>query len=101
MEDNKQDSFGENKVVYYRSSMAKAMAKYREKMSDEQKAKVNEYQKKKMAERRAKAREEKVNQGYVIKVGRPKKSDEPTHKEMRELIKQLEARILELEAMIN
>lgn len=94
------ENFGENEIVetkYYRKSMATAMKTYRSKFSDEKRAQINEYQKKKMAERRAKEKEQKMANGVDIKIGRPKKKQGFTEKELKTMVDFLSQRVRELE----
>jgi len=93
------DDFGENKIEpkYYKPSMATAMRTYRSKFTEEKRKLVNEYQAKKMAERRAKEREEKKAQGIETKIGRPKKKEGFTEKELKTMVDFLSQRVRELE----
>jgi len=93
------DDFGENKIEpkYYKPSMATAMRTYRSKFSEEKRAEINEYQKKKMAERRAKEKEQKIANGVDIKIGRPKKKQGFTEKELKTMVDFLSQRVRELE----
>jgi len=93
------DDFGENKIEpkYYKPSMATAMKTYRSKFSEEKRAEINEYQKKKMSERRAKEKEQKMANGVDIKIGRPKKKQGFTEKELKTMVDFLSQRVRELE----
>lgn len=104
------DDFGENKIIgvlpphgmsvepkYYKPSMATAMKTYRSKFSEEKRKLVNEYQAKKMAERRAKEKEEKKANGIETKIGRPKKKEGFTEKELKTMVDFLSQRVRELE----
>ena len=82
---------------YYKPSMATAMKTYRSKFTEEKRKAVNEYQAKKMAERRAKEREEKKAQGIETKIGRPKKKQGFTEKELKTMVDFLSQRVRELE----
>jgi len=54
-------------------------------------------QKKKMAERRAKEKEQKLANGVDIKIGRPKKKQGFTEKELKTMVDFLSQRVRELE----
>jgi len=66
------------------------MSDYRAKMSEEQRAKIREYQKLLMRKKREQERAEKIAQGIVPKIGRPKKRTDETPAELRMQISQLQ-----------
>jgi hypothetical protein len=82
------------------ASQAQYMRDYRSKLSDEKKQKMLEYQKMAMKKKRDQERAEKLANGIAIKIGRPKKQNDMTTKELREMIDKLKNTIQNLESQI-
>lgn len=83
------------------SSNAEYMRNYRAKLSDEKKQKMLDYQKMAMKTKRDKERAEKLAQGIVVKIGRPKKQSDMTTKELKDMIDKLKNTIQTLESKIS
>jgi hypothetical protein len=81
------------KPKYYKPSMAEYMQTYRNKMTEEQRDKIREYQKMLMQKKRERERAEKLAQGIVPKKGRPKKRADMTPAEMKARIADLEKQL--------
>ena len=97
------NNFGENIVIEEvnkrRASLTKAMKTYRSKFSEEKRKTINDYQAKKMKERREKEREEKIANGIEVKIGRPKKRQGFTEKELKTMVDFLSQRVKQLEEL--
>ena len=82
------------------ASNAQYMRDYRNKLSDEKKQKMLSYQREAMKKKREQDRAEKLANGIAIKIGRPKKQNDMTTKELREMIDRLKNTIQNLESQI-
>jgi hypothetical protein len=82
------------------ASQAQYMRDYRSKLSDEKKKKMLDYQREAMKKKREQERAEKLANGIAIKIGRPKKQNDMTTKELREMIDKLKNTIQNLESQI-
>ena len=82
------------------ASNAQYMRDYRNKLSDEKKQKMLSYQREAMKKKRDQDRAEKLANGIAIKIGRPKKQNDMTTKELREMIDRLKNTIQNLESQI-
>jgi hypothetical protein len=81
------------KPKYYKPSMAEYMQTYRNNMTKEQRDKIREYQKILMQKKRERERDEKIAQGIIPKIGRPKKRTDMTPAEMKARIADLEKQL--------
>jgi len=79
------------------ASNANYMRDYRKNLSEEKKQKMLAYQREAMKKKRDKDRAEKLAQGIVVKIGRPKSQSDMTTKEMKEMINKLKLTIQNLE----
>jgi len=83
------------------ASQAQYMRDYRSKLSDEKKKKMLDYQKAAMKKKREQERAEKLANGIAIKIGRPKKQNDMTTKELKDMIDKLKNTIQNLESKIS
>lgn len=83
------------------ASNAQYMRDYRAKLSEEKKQKMLEYQKMAMKKKREQERAEKLAQGIVVRIGRPKKQSDMTTKELKEMIDKLKNTIQTLESKVR
>lgn len=83
------------------ASNAQYMRDYRAKLSEEKKQKMLDYQKMAMKKKREQERAEKLAQGIVVRIGRPKKQSDMTTKELKEMIDKLKNTIQTLESKIS
>lgn len=82
-------------------SNAEYMRAYRAKLSEEKKQKMLDCQKASMKKKRDQERAEKLAQGIVVRIGRPKKQSDMTTKELKEMIDKLKNTIQTLESKIS
>jgi hypothetical protein len=82
------------------ASQAQYMRDYRSKLSDEKKKKMLDYQREAMKKKREQERAEKLANGIAIKIGRPKKQNDMTTKELKDMIDKLKNTIQNLESQI-
>lgn len=83
------------------ASNAQYMRDYRAKLSEEKKQKMLDYQKMAMKKKREQERAEKLAQGIVVRIGRPKKQSDMTTKELKEMIDKLKNTIQTLESKVR
>jgi flagellar biosynthesis/type III secretory pathway protein FliH len=83
------------------ASNANYMRDYRKNLSDEKKEKMLAYQREAMKKKRDQERAEKLAQGIVVRIGRPKKQSDMTTKELKEMIDKLKNTIQNLESKIS
>jgi hypothetical protein len=83
------------------ASNANYMRDYRKNLSDEKKEKMLAYQREAMKKKRDQERAEKLAQGIVVRIGRPKKQSDMTTKELKEMIDKLKITIQNLESKIS
>jgi hydrogenase maturation factor HypE len=83
------------------ASHAEYMRNYRKNLSEEKKQKMLDYQKTAMKKKRDQERAEKLANGVITKIGRPKKQTDMTTKEMKDMIDRLKSTIQMLETKIS
>ena len=83
------------------ASNANYMRDYRKNLSEEKKEKMLAYQREAMKKKRDQERAEKLAQGIVVRIGRPKKQSDLTTKELKEMIDKLKNTIQTLESKIS
>lgn len=81
-------------------SNAEYMRAYRAKLSEEKKQKMLDCQKASMKKKREKEKAEKLAQGIVVKIGRPKSQSDMTTKELKEMIQKMKITIQNLESQL-
>jgi flagellar biosynthesis/type III secretory pathway protein FliH len=83
------------------ASNANYMRDYRKNLSDEKKEKMLSYQREAMKKKREQERAEKLANGIAIKIGRPKKQNDMTTKELKDMIDRLKNTIESLESKLS
>ena len=83
------------------ASNANYMRDYRKNLSEEKKEKMLAYQREAMKKKRDQERAEKLAQGIVVRIGRPKKQSDMTTKELKEMIDKLKNTIQTLESKVR
>jgi len=83
------------------ASNAQYMRDYRAKLSDEKRQEMLDYQREAMKKKREQERAEKLAQGIVVRIGRPKKQTDMTTKELKDMIDKLKNTIETLESKVR
>jgi len=83
------------------ASNAQYMRDYRAKLSDEKRQEMLDYQREAMKKKREQERAEKLAQGIVVRIGRPKKQSDMTTKELKDMIDKLKNTIETLESKVR